>query len=61
MVNSKNGTGIVEGNWSGKFSGGTSPLDWGGSGSIMEEFNQKKKSVRFGQCFVYAGVLTTCM
>ena len=61
MVNSKNDIGIVEGNWTGSFEGGTSPLSWTGSGAILEEFNKTKVPVFYGQCFIYAGILTTSM
>lgn len=51
--------GAVMGNWSTDFSGGTAPTEWMGSKKIMQEYYKKKKPVRYGQCWVFSGVLTT--
>lgn len=47
------------GNWSTDFSGGVAPTKWGGSVEIMQRFYKKKKPVKFAQCWVFAGALTT--
>ncbi|XP_056406363.1 protein-glutamine gamma-glutamyltransferase E-like [Hyla sarda] len=59
MVNSKDDTGVVEGNWSGDYSDGTNPSAWNGSTSILRSWNQQKQPVKYGQCWVFAGVLCT--
>ncbi|CAG5128676.1 unnamed protein product, partial [Candidula unifasciata] len=58
-VNAPDDGGIVAGNWSGDYTGGTSPLSWTGSVPILEEFWASKTPVRFGQCWVFCGVCTT--
>ena len=50
---------MLEGNWSGDYTGGTSPLEWTGSVAILEEFFKTKQPVSFGQCWVFSGVVTT--
>ncbi|CAG5128120.1 unnamed protein product, partial [Candidula unifasciata] len=58
-VNAPDDGGILAGNWSGDYTGGTSPLSWTGSVPILEEFWASKTPVRFGQCWVFCGVCTT--
>ncbi|XP_040186217.1 protein-glutamine gamma-glutamyltransferase E-like isoform X2 [Rana temporaria] len=60
MVNSNNDNGIVVGNWSGSYPGGVSPTTWNGSAAILRQWMQKGP-VKFGQCWVYAGVLCTAL
>jgi len=60
MANSNdNDNGILEGNWSGKYYGGTSPSDWNGSVAIIEEYMLTKRPVKYGQCWVFSGLLVT--
>lgn len=59
QVNANDDDGVLLGNWSGNYSGGTSPMDWIGSVAILQQFYKNKKPVCFGQCWVFAGVLTT--
>lgn len=47
------------GNWSEDFGGGTPPTKWIGSMNILQQFYKKKKPVKYGQCWVFAGVLAT--
>ncbi|NXN95195.1 TGM4 glutamyltransferase, partial [Rhinopomastus cyanomelas] len=61
LVNSNDDNGVLLGNWSGDYSKGTSPMDWIGSVSILQQYYKTKKPVCFGQCWVFAGVLTTVM
>ncbi|XP_022901420.2 annulin [Onthophagus taurus] len=58
-VNSVDDEGVVMGNWSENHSGGTPPTKWIGSAEILQKYYKKKKPVRFGQCWVFAGVVTT--
>lgn len=59
MVNAQDDRGVLVGNWSGNYDDGTSPLKWKGSRPILKEFMEKKMSVQYGQCWVFASVLTT--
>ncbi|KFO09773.1 Protein-glutamine gamma-glutamyltransferase 4, partial [Balearica regulorum gibbericeps] len=61
LVNANDDNGVLLGNWSGKYSNGTSPMDWIGSVSILQQYYKTKKPVCYGQCWVFAGVLTTVM
>ncbi|NXV50678.1 TGM4 glutamyltransferase, partial [Uria aalge] len=61
LVNANDDSGVLLGNWSGNYDKGTSPLDWMGSVSILQQYYKTKKPVSYGQCWVFAGVLTTVM
>ncbi|XP_046385500.1 annulin-like isoform X2 [Ischnura elegans] len=58
-VNSPDDNGALVGNWSGDFSGGTAPTKWVGSMKILQEYYRTKKPVKYGQCWIFGGVLTT--
>ncbi|KAF7278342.1 hypothetical protein GWI33_008557 [Rhynchophorus ferrugineus] len=58
-VNAQDDEGVLVGNWSSDFSGGTAPTQWMGSMEIIQSYYRKKKPVRYGQCWVFAGVLTS--
>ena len=49
------------GNWSGNYEGGESPTFWNGSVKILQQFYDTKKPVRYGQCWVYSGLMTTAL
>lgn len=58
--NDKDG-GVLSGRWSNSFPPGTTaPLAWTGSTAILEEFWRTKKVVRYGQCWVFSGLVTAC-
>lgn len=61
VVNAPNDEGVVVGNWTEKFSSGTAPTAWTGSASILQQFYKNKKPVKYGQCWVFAGVATTVL
>ncbi|XP_047395196.1 protein-glutamine gamma-glutamyltransferase 6 [Sciurus carolinensis] len=62
MVNSNNDRGVVQGQWQGKYGGGTSPLHWRGSVAILQKwFKGRYKPVKYGQCWVFAGVMCTVL
>lgn len=61
IVNSPDDDGVVEGNWSENFSGGTAPTKWIGSVEILQEYYKRRRPVKFGQCWVFAGTLTASM
>lgn len=54
---------MLVGNW-GKdnddYNGGTHPTKWIGSMAIIQSYYHKKRPVKYAQCWIYAGVLTTC-
>ena len=58
-MNAPDDGGILVGNWSGKYAGGKSPLSWTGSVAILEEYYRTSLPVKFGQCWVFSGVVTT--
>ncbi|KAJ8680712.1 hypothetical protein QAD02_016499 [Eretmocerus hayati] len=58
-VNSPDDYGVVMGNWSEDFGGGTPPSQWMGSQKILQQYYRTKKPVKYGQCWVFAGVLAT--
>ncbi|CAG5862428.1 unnamed protein product [Menidia menidia] len=62
MINSPDDLGVLEGNWSGNYSLGTSPTVWSGSVEILQEYYKKNGTpVKYGQCWVFAGVVTTVL
>ncbi|XP_061594006.1 protein-glutamine gamma-glutamyltransferase K-like [Cololabis saira] len=62
MINSPDDLGVLEGNWSGDYSGGTSPTVWTGSVEILQQYYKSKGiPVKYGQCWVFAGVVTTVL
>lgn len=62
MVNSEDRDGgIVEGKWSenNDYRKGTPPYSWTGSVHILRRYYETGTTVRYGQCWVFAGVVTT--
>ncbi|XP_044139772.1 protein-glutamine gamma-glutamyltransferase E-like isoform X3 [Bufo gargarizans] len=59
IINSKDDNGVVMGNWSGDYSGGRNPSSWNGSLDILKAWNEQRQPVKYGQCWVFAGVLCT--
>ena len=53
--------GIIEGRWNSGFAGGTHPLDWTSSVQILKEYNRTNRPVKYGQCYIFAGVVTTIL
>ena len=52
--------GILCGNWSGDYSGGAPPTSWTSSVDVVETYwKNRPRHVKFGQCWVFAGVLTS--
>ncbi|XP_018419817.1 PREDICTED: protein-glutamine gamma-glutamyltransferase 6-like [Nanorana parkeri] len=60
MVNSQGDNGAVVGNWTGDYEGGEKPTKWNGSVDILRKWNEGGP-VRYGQCWVYGGVLCTVL
>ncbi|XP_071343022.1 protein-glutamine gamma-glutamyltransferase K-like [Trachinotus anak] len=62
MINSLDDRGVVQGNWSGNYSSGNSPTVWSGSVEILKQYHKNGGTpVRYGQCWVFAGVATTML
>ncbi|KAJ8387623.1 hypothetical protein AAFF_G00151730 [Aldrovandia affinis] len=62
MINSPDDRGVLEGNWSGNYLGGTSPTVWSGSVDILKQYHQEGgMPVKYGQCWVFSGVTTTVL
>ncbi|KAL4657409.1 protein-glutamine gamma-glutamyltransferase 4 [Arapaima gigas] len=61
LVNANDDQGVLVGNWSGTYTNGTHPGEWTGSSAILQKFSQMWVPVRYGQCWVFSGVLTTVM
>ncbi|XP_025115118.1 protein-glutamine gamma-glutamyltransferase K-like isoform X2 [Pomacea canaliculata] len=59
--NTERDSGVLCGNWSGKYDDGIPPHAWNGSSAILEEFLKKRKGVKYGQCWTFAAVATTLL
>lgn len=62
MVNSNDRSGVLFGRWDGEYDDGKSPTSWNGSVKILKQWNDEKMAaVRYGQCWVFSGVLVTVL
>ncbi|NP_001124381.1 protein-glutamine gamma-glutamyltransferase 4 [Pan troglodytes] len=61
MMSFEKGQGVLIGNWTGDYEGGTAPYKWTGSAPILQQYYNTKQAVCFGQCWVFAGILTTVL
>ena len=62
IINANDGdNGLLRGQWVSPYSGGTKPTLWDGSVEILETYGKTGKSVKYGQCWVFAGCLTTVL
>ncbi|XP_075069121.1 coagulation factor XIII A chain [Mixophyes fleayi] len=59
MINARDDNGVVAGSWSSNYSFGVSPSAWTGSVEILLEYFSSGLPVKYGQCWVFAGVFTT--
>jgi hypothetical protein len=59
QVNSNDDLGVLQGRWSGQYEDGTAPAAWTGSVPILEEYLDSGSEVKYGQCWVFAGVVAT--
>ncbi|GAB1294859.1 Protein-glutamine gamma-glutamyltransferase 4 [Apodemus speciosus] len=53
--------GVLMGNWTGDYSNGTAPYVWTSSVPILQQYYITSLPVRFGQCWVFSGILTTAL
>ncbi|KAK3546808.1 hypothetical protein QTP86_002917 [Hemibagrus guttatus] len=57
MVNSDDDQGVLVGNWSENYVGGTPPTAWSSSVDILKQYHKSKGlPVKYGQCWVFSGV-----
>ncbi|CAK9825429.1 Hemocyte protein-glutamine gamma-glutamyltransferase [Anthophora retusa] len=59
IINSNDDRGVIVGRWDGEYGDGTAPATWTGSVPILEQFLETAESVKYGQCWVFAGAVTT--
>ncbi|KAL4705624.1 hypothetical protein ACJJTC_002010 [Scirpophaga incertulas] len=59
IVNSNDDDGVLVGRWDGQYADGTAPSDWIGSVDILAQYLETQEPVPYGQCWVFAGVVTT--
>ncbi|KAM3921560.1 protein-glutamine gamma-glutamyltransferase E-like [Leptodactylus fuscus] len=60
MINSNDENGVLTGKWHGSFDDGVTPWSWTGSVKILRQWAESGP-VRYGQCWVFAGVLCTVL
>ncbi|XP_076448843.1 protein-glutamine gamma-glutamyltransferase K-like isoform X2 [Babylonia areolata] len=62
LANSNDDNGVLEGRWTSKYpKDSTVPWAWTGSVKILQQFMETKKPVRYGQCWVFSGIVTTLL
>uniref|UniRef100_A0A8C4H057 protein-glutamine gamma-glutamyltransferase n=1 Tax=Dicentrarchus labrax TaxID=13489 RepID=A0A8C4H057_DICLA len=62
MINSNGDHGVLEGRWNEPYSDGIPPTHWNGSVKILRIwYGSYCKGVKYGQCWVFAGVMCTVM
>lgn len=59
QTNNVDDNGLIEGKWDGEFDDGTSPFAWISSTPIFDEFYNTQLPVKYGQCWVFSGVIVT--
>lgn len=60
LLNANEDNGLVVGKWEPPYYGGRSPEQWGGSLPIFSLYRSTGgMPVRYGQCWVFAGILCT--
>ncbi|KAJ0174303.1 hypothetical protein K1T71_010449 [Dendrolimus kikuchii] len=58
IVNSNDDDGVLVGRWDGQYEDGTAPSEWTGSVDILQQYLETQEPVPYGQCWVFAGVVT---
>ncbi|XP_039988047.1 protein-glutamine gamma-glutamyltransferase 2 [Xiphias gladius] len=62
MVNSNDDNGVLAGRWEEPYSDGVAPYRWTGSVPILQQWSKTGiKEVKYGQCWVFAGVACTVL
>jgi transglutaminase 1 len=60
-INVNDDNGVLVGRWSEPYSDGTEPWVWTGSDAIFRQFFQTGRPVKYGQCWVFSGCLTSIL
>lgn len=62
MMNSgDDDNGVLVGKWYGDYNDGVAPTAWTGSADILKQYWEKRRPVKYGQCWVYSGVFTSVL
>ncbi|KAL8619445.1 hypothetical protein ACOMHN_011796 [Nucella lapillus] len=62
LANSNDDNGVLEGRWTSKYpKNSTVPWAWTGSVKILQQFMDTQKPVKYGQCWVFSGIVTTLL
>ncbi|XP_076581081.1 protein-glutamine gamma-glutamyltransferase 2-like [Chaetodon auriga] len=62
MINCNGDRGVLVGRWHDDYGDGVKPTHWAGSVSILQRWYEKNcHPVKYGQCWVFAGVMCTVM
>ena len=61
LANAQDDRGVLVGNWSGNYSDGAAPWQWNGSREILKAYLRSGEPVKYGQCWVFSGLLVTLM
>ena len=61
LVNDFDEGGVLSGRWKKPYTGGKHPWAWIGSLAILKAYDTSGASVKWGQCWVFGGVLTTTL
>jgi hypothetical protein len=61
QLNCQQDDGLLVGNWSGKYEDGKAPTTWFSSPEIYQQYYKTNRPVKYGQCWVFAGVMTTAL
>ncbi|NXH18714.1 F13A factor, partial [Bucco capensis] len=59
VINSRDDNGVIAGSWDNSYTAGVAPSAWTGSVDILLEYYSSHQPVRYGQCWVFAGVFNT--
>ncbi|XP_054720896.1 annulin-like [Uloborus diversus] len=57
-ANSNDDEGVLLGRWDGEYKDGIAPTAWVGSAKIVQQYVESAKPVKYGQCWVFSGLLT---
>ncbi len=61
QANSNDDRGVLTGRWTETYpKNSTQPWEWTGSIEIIEKYMKRKTPVKYGQCWVFSGLVTTC-
>lgn len=62
LINCNDDKGVLFGRWDGDYADGSKPTSWNGSVKILRRWNDSGHApVKYGQCWVFSGVLTTAL